>query len=124
MTIDNTPEIFHPVDRPAHYAFGGIECIEAMEASMSEDAFRGFLKGNVLKYVWRYETKNGLEDLQKAKWYLKQLIFALENDKEKEALAAIEQSSMECKDGICPLPGVRFDVPPKHDGFLFPPIKD
>ena len=65
-----------PVNSPKHYAdtCGGIECIEAIEASMSMEEFKGFLKGNVQKYVWRYAQKNGVEDLKKAKWYLERLI--------------------------------------------------
>jgi hypothetical protein len=50
-----------PVNSPAHYAdnFGGIQCIDAIETSMSTEEFKGFLKGNVQKYVWRYSQKNG-----------------------------------------------------------------
>jgi hypothetical protein len=61
---------------PTHYK-GTIECIDAIESTMSKEAYRGYLKGNVLKYVWRYEKKNGVEDLQKAEWYLKKLIDSL-----------------------------------------------
>ena len=61
------------VNSPPHYKDGGIECIEAIEASMSEEAFRGYLKGNMLKYLWRYEHKGGKEDLDKANWYLTKL---------------------------------------------------
>jgi len=119
MPSEHSPEAFHPVERPIHYASGGLEAIEAMEASMTPEAFRGFLKGNVLKYVWRYEQKNGLEDLEKAKWYLNQLIFALETDQEREALAAIE-NNVECTDGFCPMPGIRYDLPGKQ--VLFEPV--
>jgi len=63
------------VNSPSHYASGAVECIEAIEASLTNEAFCGYLKGNVLKYLWRYETKcNSLQDLQKAEWYLKRLI--------------------------------------------------
>jgi hypothetical protein len=61
---------------PTHYK-GTIECIDAIESTMTKEAFRGYLKGNVLKYMWRYEKKNGVEDLQKADWYLKRLIESL-----------------------------------------------
>ena len=61
------------VNSPPHYNDGGIECIEAIEASMSEEAFRGYLKGNMLKYLWRYEHNGGKEDLDKANWYLTKL---------------------------------------------------
>lgn len=64
-----------PVNRPTHYASGGIECIVAIKASMSQEAFLGYLKGNVQKYLWRYEKKvNPVEDLKKARWYLDRLI--------------------------------------------------
>lgn len=63
------------VNRPSHYASGGVECIEAIKASMSREAFLGYLKGNVQKYLWRYEKKaNPPEDLKKARWYLDRLI--------------------------------------------------
>lgn len=59
---------------PSHYTFGGIETISYLEAKMTSDEFRGFLKGNVLKYVSREAEKNGLEDLKKARWYLERFI--------------------------------------------------
>jgi hypothetical protein len=62
------------VNKPPHYNKGGIECISAIESSLTKEAFLGYLKGNILKYLWRYENKNGLEDLKKAKWYLEKLI--------------------------------------------------
>ena len=61
------------VNNPAHYE-GNIECIEAIKSSMSNEAFKGYLKGNIQKYVWRFDRKNGKEDLLKAEWYLKKLI--------------------------------------------------
>jgi hypothetical protein len=71
-----------PVNSPSHYAQGGIESIEAIQASMSEEAFKGFLKGNCQKYLWRYEHKNGKEDLLKCQWYLDRLIGELEAEEE------------------------------------------
>lgn len=68
-----------PVNNPSHYCNGGVECIDAIKGSFEDAAgFRGFLKGNIMKYVFRYEQKNGLEDLHKAKWYLDRLIAELE----------------------------------------------
>ena len=58
---------------PDHYK-NAVETIDAIEASMTPEAFRGYLKGNVIKYVTRYEKKNGLEDLKKGDWYLSKLI--------------------------------------------------
>ena len=62
------------VNHPAHYTQGGIECIEAIRASMTPEEFRGYLKGCQMKYIWRYQLKGGAEDLKKARWYLDKLI--------------------------------------------------
>lgn len=62
------------VKQPSHYTFGSVQCIDALRASMSKEAFCGFCKGNVLKYLWRYEHKNKVEDLNKALQYLQWLI--------------------------------------------------
>ncbi len=62
------------VNQPPHYNTGDIECIQAIQASMTTRQFQGYLKGNVLKYMWRYEYKNQKEDLLKAQWYLKRLL--------------------------------------------------
>jgi len=59
---------------PPHYKQGGIECIDGIEASMSPLQFKGYLQGNVLKYVWRHRHKGGIEDLKKAQWYLNRLV--------------------------------------------------
>ena len=63
-------------DRPAHYRKGGIECIEALRAVMTAEEYRGFLHGNIIKYVWRYQDKGGVSDLFKAQVYLYWLIEA------------------------------------------------
>lgn len=62
------------VNNPSHYTTGGIECIDAMQAMLSRDEFIGYLRGNVFKYQWRYQHKNGVEDLKKAQWYANRLI--------------------------------------------------
>ena len=67
------------VNRPSHYTSGEIECIDAIKASMTPEEFRGFLKGNSMKYIWRYRQKGKpIEDLRKAEWYLKKLIEEVE----------------------------------------------
>ena len=63
------------VNNPQHYNAGNIECIEAIAESMSNEQFKGYLKGNCMKYLWRYDYKGkAAEDLQKAGWYLNKLI--------------------------------------------------
>ena len=72
-------ELEDVVNSPSHYNSGGIECIQAIEASMELEAFQGYLKGNTLKYLWRMSYKGkALEDCKKAQWYLNKLISTLE----------------------------------------------
>lgn len=52
------------------YTHGPIECIDAIKAALSPEEWRGFVKGNVLKYVWREAYKGGDCDLRKAADYL------------------------------------------------------
>ncbi|MGI5892815.1 MAG: DUF3310 domain-containing protein [Bacillota bacterium] len=59
---------------PIHYRQGEIECIDAIKASMPIGQYKGYLKGNIIKYIWRYEEKGSVEDLRKAEWYIKRLI--------------------------------------------------
>jgi hypothetical protein len=64
-----------PVEQPDHYNKGAIEAIEAIKASMPDDEFNGYLKGNALKYLWRYDYKGKpVEDLRKCRWYIERLI--------------------------------------------------
>ena len=62
------------VNHPQHYTNGGIECIEAIKASMTKQDYAGYLKGNCIKYLWRYKDKGGVESLKKCEWYLTRLI--------------------------------------------------
>lgn len=76
------------VNKPDHYNQGGIECIDAIEASLSEEAFQGYLKGNAIKYLWRWDQKNTdpllqLQDLRKASWYLSRLATQVERNAEE-----------------------------------------
>ena len=69
------------VDNPPHYNNGSIECIEAIEAMLNKDEYIGYLRGNALKYRWRFRyKKKPFEDLRKARWYEERLIkFLLDN---------------------------------------------
>jgi len=69
------------VDHPPHYNNGHVECIEAIEAMLTPDEFIGYLRGNSLKYRWRFRYKNKpIEDLRKARWYEERLLkFLMEN---------------------------------------------
>lgn len=57
------------VNNPPHYQ-GEVEAIDAIKSSMTKEQYTGYLKGNIMKYLWRFERKNGIEDLKKANVYL------------------------------------------------------
>ena len=63
--------------KPAHYDTG-IDTIAFMRANCPPEQVEGFLRGNALKYLQRYDKKNGLEDLRKAKHYVEMLIEEVE----------------------------------------------
>ena len=66
------PESSKPdnVNHPKHYLKGGLECIQVIKAQLTPEQYEGYLYGNVIKYMWRWKEKNGLEDLRKAAHYL------------------------------------------------------
>lgn len=64
---------------PQHYRNGEVECIDALAAAtVNKPGIQAVCVANVIKYLWRYESKNRLEDVRKAKWYLEKLIEELE----------------------------------------------
>lgn len=68
------------VNHPSHYTKGRIECIDAIDsATTGKSGVEAVCVANVIKYLWRYEEKNGLEDVKKAKWYLNKLISEMES---------------------------------------------
>lgn len=69
MTKDN-------VNSPSHYTqANGLECIDAITAAVSgKTGIEAVCVANVIKYLWRYELKNGVEDVKKAQWYLNRLV--------------------------------------------------
>ena len=72
---DSATEQHDPVNHPSHYASGKVECIDAIESAVhAMQGERAFLTGQVIKYMWRWPMKGGIEDLNKAKWYLERLI--------------------------------------------------
>jgi len=73
MAQSDNIEMEDMVNSPIHYNKAGIETIDALEA-MLVDGFDYYLQGNIVKYLWRFRYKNGIEDLKKAQWYLNKLI--------------------------------------------------
>ena len=73
---ENVPDM---VNHPQHYTQGGIECIDALKAAtVGKRGIEAVCVANVIKYLWRYEEKNGIEDVRKAKWYVERLLKELE----------------------------------------------
>jgi hypothetical protein len=73
--VEHRPEVKEDsVNHPSHYTDGAIECIEAIEAQQTIEEFRGYMKGNIVKYIWRERFKGNTESLKKARWYLDHLI--------------------------------------------------
>lgn len=73
MRLKEAEENTDMVNSPAHYNKAGIETIDIIQ-SVTGDGFETYLQGNILKYMCRYKYKNGVEDLEKARWYLNRLI--------------------------------------------------
>lgn len=64
---------FDPVNKPLHYGQGSIECIDYIQDFLTAEEFIGYLRGNIAKYLHRWRYKNGIQDLEKANWYLARL---------------------------------------------------
>lgn len=79
IDFDQTNSFDKEVDNPAHYQ-GNVECIDAIASALTTEEFKGFLKGNIIKYTWREKQKNGITDLKKAEWYISRLIKTLEKE--------------------------------------------
>ena len=75
------------VNNPPHYNKYGVECIEAIQSATGE-GYEYYLQGNIIKYLWRYRYKNGVQDLEKAQWYLSRLIEIKKKDS-KDSLGDI-----------------------------------
>lgn len=72
------------VNHPSHYTQGRIECIDALEsATINKRGIEAVCTANIIKYLWRYESKNGIEDVKKAQWYLQKLIKELEKQQKE-----------------------------------------
>lgn len=72
------------VNHPSHYNMGKIEVIKIQEDQLTYEEYRGYIKGQVIKYITRERYKNGLEDLKKAAWYLNRLIKYMERNSNNE----------------------------------------
>lgn len=65
---------YDTINSPSHYTSGDIDCIEAMIAAYGIDVVKAFCVCNAFKYQWRFDKKNGIEDLKKCQWYQNKFI--------------------------------------------------
>lgn len=87
------------VNSPSHYTQAGIECIDAITAAVSgKSGIEAVCVANVIKYLWRYELKNGVEDVKKAQWYLNRLVSELDKPTEcnHDWVQAIDSDFRQC----------------------------
>lgn len=69
------------INRPSHYYRGNIDVIGFAELQFDKAELKGFYRINCLKYLTRYDRKNGIEDLKKGQFYLQKLIDLEEQSK-------------------------------------------
>jgi len=80
---------------PSHYQRDGMECIEAIEAAVQNlSGAEAYATGSAIKYLWRWKEKGGIDDLNKAKWFIQKMVDHLEEIEYQEDLAA-EESLLE-----------------------------
>lgn len=82
------------VNHPEHYNQGGIECIDAIKAAtVGKTGIQAFCVGNAIKYLWRFEEKNGLQDVEKAKCYIERLVQELKEPSEDDEEIDIDEKT-------------------------------
>lgn len=87
------------VNHPSHYTQGDIECIDALKAAtVGKTGIEAVCVANVIKYLWRYEEKNGLEDVKKSQWYINRLIQELEEKKKNNTFYDPDDTVCDCLD--------------------------
>jgi hypothetical protein len=63
------------VNHPSHYTQGKVECIEALEAAtVNLKGLDAVCTANAIKYLWRWQEKDGVRDLRKAIWYINKML--------------------------------------------------
>ncbi len=63
------------VNHPSHYTQGKVECIDALEAAtVNLKGLDAVCTANAIKYLWRWNEKDGVRDLRKAIWYINKLL--------------------------------------------------
>jgi len=103
------------INSPSHYTQGEIECIDAIKASMPSSDFYGYLKGNVINYLWRVNLKGDrIENIQKAQWYLNRMVMEgnikrIKGDKEDAVWHTCPQCSARVTTRLTICPECQYD---------------
>lgn len=91
LSYAEDPMVVHP----PHYNQGSIECIDALQSMLGHAGFVAFLRGQVVKYLWRgLHKQDTIQDCQKAAWYLarlNQVLAAVELEKKTDPRRAEDQ---------------------------------
>jgi len=87
VNSSNKPDM---VNEPPHYqSDAGIECIDAIEAATTGlQGFEGYCIGNAIKYLWRWKHKGGVQDVEKARWYLNRILDHIQYEEDLAARKA------------------------------------
>lgn len=81
LTVTESDKEHDNVNCPKHYCKGGVESIDFVKAAVSNlSGFEAVCVANIIKYMWRYKEKNGLEDVMKAAKYLEWLQEEVKNN--------------------------------------------
>lgn len=73
--MENVRILNDAVNHPEHYTNGDIECKDAIRSALGDELYTdGFCRGNAIKYLWRYVHKNGIEDIEKARFYINEIL--------------------------------------------------
>jgi len=87
------------VKKPSHYQKGGIETIKIIEAKLGPEGFQAYCAGNILKYITRYELKNGIEDVRKAREYIDYMLESMHkspNESQQTYKPTVHMSCLHC----------------------------
>lgn len=88
-SVDSNSNTADMVNHPPHYTRGDIECIEAIKAALGPVGFVSYLRGQVIKYLWRCHLKGHLmQDLKKAEFYLGRLLQELGDPEKTKGVAS------------------------------------
>lgn len=80
---------------PSHYQRDGMECIDAIKAAVQNlSGAEAYCTGSAIKYLWRWKEKGGKDDLNKAKWFIQNMVDDIEEIDFQEELKA-EETLME-----------------------------